>query len=76
MDKDVQHSTVYKGKKKKRHDLKSQQEEIENSLAVQWLGFGTFTARGSIPDQGTKIPTPPHPTGPTHTRTKDKYMKK
>ena len=29
-----------------------------NSLAVQWLGVGTFTAEGpgSIPGQGTKIP--------------------
>ena len=28
----------------------------ENSLAVQWLGPGGFTAVGSIPGQGTKIP--------------------
>ena len=29
-----------------------------NSLAVQWLGLGAFTAMspGSIPGQGTKIP--------------------
>ena len=29
-----------------------------DSLVVQWLGLGTFTAKGqgSIPDQGTKIP--------------------
>ena len=29
-----------------------------NSLAVQWLGLGTFTAvaRGSVPGQETKIP--------------------
>ena len=32
--------------------------DYRNSLAVQWLGFGTFTAKapGSIPGQGTKIP--------------------
>ena len=31
---------------------------LGNSLAVQWLGLGTFTAKvpGSIPGQGTKIP--------------------
>ena len=31
---------------------------LGNSLAVQWLGLGTFTAKvpGSIPVQGTKIP--------------------
>ena len=31
---------------------------IGNSLAVQWLGLGTFTAEGtdSIPAGGTKIP--------------------
>ena len=29
-----------------------------NSLVVQWLGLGAFTAKGldSIPGQGTKIP--------------------
>ena len=29
-----------------------------NSLAAQWLGFHTFTAKGvgSVPGQGTKIP--------------------
>ena len=33
---------------------------IGNSLAVQWLGLHTFTAKGpgSIPGQGTKIPHP------------------
>ena len=33
---------------------------LGNSLAVQWLGLGTFTevawVEGSIPDLGTKIP--------------------
>ena len=45
--KDVIHSIAYCKKKL----------EIENSLAVQWLGLGTFTARGpaSVPGQGTKI---------------------
>ena len=30
---------------------------VGNSLAVQWLGIGTFPVNGlgSIPDQGTKI---------------------
>ena len=30
---------------------------MRNSLAVQWLGLHTFTARGSdlIPSQGTKL---------------------
>ena len=30
---------------------------IGNSLAVQWLGLGTFTAEGlgSVPGRGTKI---------------------
>lgn len=30
----------------------------ENSLAIQWLGFGTFTASspGSTPGRGTMIP--------------------
>ena len=33
-------------------------ERMGNSLAVQWLGLGTFTAMGpgSIPGRGTKIP--------------------
>ena len=33
-------------------------EKKGNSLAVQWLGLGAFTAQGpvSIPGQGTKIP--------------------
>ena len=31
--------------------------KIENFLAAQWLGLGTFTVMtlGSIPGQGTKI---------------------
>ena len=31
---------------------------FENSLVVQWLGVGAFTAVGpdSVSDQGTKIP--------------------
>lgn len=30
----------------------------ENSVAIQWLGFGTFTASspGSTPGRGTMIP--------------------
>ena len=34
-----------------------------NSLAVQWLGPGAFTAEdlGSIPGQGTKIPQAAQP---------------
>ena len=41
-------SKYYCQKKKKR---------IGNSLAVQWLGLGAYTARGlgSIPGQGTNI---------------------
>ena len=33
-------------------------ETFGNSLAVQWLGLGAFTAKGqgSIPSWGTKIP--------------------
>ena len=33
-------------------------QSFENSLAVQWLGLGAFTAKGlsSIPGQGMKIP--------------------
>ena len=35
-----------------------QSEYLETSLAVQWLRFGAFIARGlgSVPGQGTKIP--------------------
>ena len=50
--KDVIHSIAYCKKKL----------EIENSLAVQWLGLGTFTAGGldSIPGLRTEIPYPMH----------------
>ena len=36
--------------------------EPGNSLAVQWLGLGAFTAQGlgSIPGWGTKIPEATH----------------
>ena len=36
----------------------SQNVVTGNSLAVQWLGLGTFTAvgLGSIPSQGTQVP--------------------
>ena len=32
-------------------------DHVENSLVVQWLGFGTLTSEGpdSIPGQETKI---------------------
>ena len=29
--------------------------QAANSLVVQWLGLRVVTAKGSIPDQGTKI---------------------
>ena len=45
-------TAVTSGKRSKK------QQQSENSLAVQWLGHGAFTAEGagSIPGQGTKIP--------------------
>ena len=38
--------------------LFSKNKSCENSLAIQWLGLCTFTAKppGLIPGQGTKIP--------------------
>ena len=38
--------------------LPSRVGTLGNSLAVQWLGLSTFTAKGtgSIPGRGTKIP--------------------
>ena len=38
--------------------LETIKKNAQNSLVVQWLGLGIFTARalGSIPSQGTKIP--------------------
>ena len=37
---------------------KKKQTQPRESLVVQWLGLGTFTAKSlaSIPDQRTKIP--------------------
>ena len=41
----------------KPEDSDSRQIRVGNSLAVQWLGLGAFTAgaQGSIPGQGSKI---------------------
>ena len=40
---------------------KDSTDSLGNSLLVQWLGLGAFTAEhlGSIPDQRTKIPQDP-----------------
>ena len=39
-------------------ELFSKMPRLGNSLVVQWLGLGTFTAKGpgSVPGRGTKIP--------------------
>ena len=41
-----------------REDVRYSKDYMGTSLAVQWLGLYTFTARGleSVPSQGTKIP--------------------
>ena len=42
----------------KKFGLEGKENAVENSLAVQWLGLRTLTAKGlgSIPGEGTKIP--------------------
>ena len=45
-------------RKKKLYKIHSKEDNLENSLAVQWVGLHSFTAKGkgSIPGRGTKVP--------------------
>ena len=48
-----------KSKKKKRlYKIHSKEDNLENSLAVRWVGLHSFTAKGagSILGRGTKVP--------------------
>ena len=50
------------GNRKKVEESPCSKVVTGNSLAVQWLGFGAFTAVGPglIPGRGTKIPQAAH----------------
>ena len=63
-------TAVTSGKRSKK------QQQSENSLAVQWLGHGAFTAEGagSIPGQGTKIPQTLGLSGEKHSRQKEQQV--
>ena len=51
-------NTYYLALYGKRLLISALNQNIRNSLVVQWLGLHVFTAKGmgSIPGQGTKIP--------------------
>ena len=45
-------------KKKRLYKIHSKEDNLENSLAVRWVGLHSFTAKGagSILGRGTKVP--------------------